>query len=77
MRTQERNEALWKFGSYIFLLTLVVLMMIPLYWMLVAATIPQSEFFTWPPRVIPGVEWFNNFQALQENAADPARQVDH
>jgi len=67
VRPQAHKEALWKFGSYIFLLTLVVLMMIPLYWMIVAATIPQSEFFSWPPRVIPGVEWFSNFQALQEN----------
>jgi len=67
MRSEERNEALWKFGSYIFLLTIVVLVMIPLYWMIVAATIPQSEFFTWPPRLLPGFEWFSNFQALQEN----------
>lgn len=67
MRSQERSEALWKFGSYIFLLTLVVLVMIPLYWMLVASTIPQTEFFSWPPRLVPGTEWFQNFQALQEN----------
>jgi lactose/L-arabinose transport system permease protein len=67
MRSQERKEALWKFGSYIFLLTLVVLVMIPLYWMIVAATIPQSEFFMWPPRLLPGTEWLSNFQALQEN----------
>ena len=67
MRSQERKEALWKFGGYIFLLTLVALVMIPLYWMLVAATIPQSEFFAWPPRVIPGTEFLSNFQALQEN----------
>jgi lactose/L-arabinose transport system permease protein len=67
MRSQERKEALWKFGSYIFLLTLVALVLIPLYWMIVAATIPQSAFFSWPPRVIPGTEWFSNFQALQEN----------
>jgi len=67
MRSQERKEALWKFGGYIFLLTLVALVMIPLYWMLVAATIPQSEFFAWPPRLIPGTEFLSNFQALQEN----------
>ncbi|WP_246999747.1 carbohydrate ABC transporter permease [Halosolutus gelatinilyticus] len=67
MRSQERDEALWKFGSYIFLLTLVVLVMIPLYWMIVAATIPQSEFFSWPPRLIPGAHWLENFRALQEN----------
>lgn len=67
MRTEERNEALWQFGSYVFLLTLVALVLIPLYWMIVAATIPQSEFFTWPPQFIPGTKWFANFQALQEN----------
>jgi len=67
MRSEERKEALTKFGSYIFLLTLVALVMIPLYWMIVAATIPQSEFFSWPPRVIPGTEWLSNFLALQEN----------
>lgn len=67
MRTEERNEAIWKFGGYIFLLTLTALILIPLYWMVVAATIPQSEFFSWPPRLIPGFEWFQNFQALQEN----------
>mgnify|MGYP000392149725 CR=1 FL=1 len=67
MRSETRTEALWQFGSYIFLLTIVVLVLIPLYWMLVAATIPQSEFFSWPPRVIPGTQWFANFQALQEN----------
>ncbi|QGA81486.1 carbohydrate ABC transporter permease [Halomicrobium sp. LC1Hm] len=67
MRSQERKEALWKFGGYVFLLTLVALVMIPLYWMLVAATIPQSEFFAWPPRLLPGTEFLSNFRALQEN----------
>jgi len=67
MRSEEKKEALWKFGAYIFLLTITVLVMIPIYWMIVAATIPQSEFFTWPPRVIPGAEWLSNFRALQEN----------
>lgn len=67
MQTSTKKEGLWKFGSYIFLLTVVVLVMIPLYWMLVAATIPQSEFFSWPPRMIPGSYWLENFRALQEN----------
>lgn len=67
MRAETRNEGLWKFGSYLFLLVITLLVMIPLYWMIVAATIPQSEFFTWPPRLIPGAEWLSNFEALQEN----------
>ncbi|MFC6962280.1 hypothetical protein ACFQJ8_10565 [Halocatena marina] len=67
MRQQTKQEALWRFGGYIFLLTITALMIIPIYWMIVAATIPQSEFFSWPPRLIPGLHYFENFQALQEN----------
>lgn len=67
MNANARKEALWKFGGYIVVLTVAVLVMIPLYWMFVAATIPQSEFFTWPPRLIPGFHFFKNFMALQEN----------
>lgn len=67
MRSATRKEALWKFGGYIFLLTITALTLIPLYWMVVAATIPQSAFFSWPPRLIPGFHYLENFQALQEN----------
>ncbi|KTG07764.1 ABC transporter permease [Haloprofundus marisrubri] len=67
MHTQDKQEALWKFGSYIFLLVVTALVLIPLYWMLVAATIPQSEFFSWPPQLIPGTYFLENFAALQEN----------
>nr|WP_233340985.1 carbohydrate ABC transporter permease [Haloprofundus sp. MHR1] len=66
MHAQDK-EALWKFGSYIFLLVVAALVLIPLYWMLVAATIPQSEFFSWPPRLVPGTYFLENFRALQEN----------
>ncbi|GAB7021317.1 carbohydrate ABC transporter permease [Halostagnicola sp. A-GB9-2] len=67
MREDTRNKALWKFGSYIFLLIVTALVTIPIYWMVVTATIPQSEFFSWPPRVIPGTYYFENLAALQEN----------
>lgn len=67
MRSETRNKALWKFGGYIFLLTISIIILIPLYWMIVAATIPQSEFFSWPPRLIPGLHFLENFRALQEN----------
>ena len=43
------------------------LVIIPLYRMIVAATIPQSEFFSWPPRLIPGFHYLQNFHALQQN----------
>ncbi|RDI69823.1 carbohydrate ABC transporter permease [Halopelagius longus] len=67
MRQETKREALWKFGGYIFLLTITALVMIPIYWMIVAATIPQSEFFSWPPRLLPGIHYLENFRALQEN----------
>ncbi|WP_224270910.1 carbohydrate ABC transporter permease [Haloprofundus salinisoli] len=67
MHIRDQREALWKFGSYIFLLVITALVLIPLYWMLVAATIPQSEFFSWPPRLLPGAYFLENFRALQQN----------
>ncbi|GAA0682991.1 carbohydrate ABC transporter permease [Natronoarchaeum mannanilyticum] len=69
MRQADKREALWKFGSYLFLLVITALVLIPIYWMVVAATIPQQEFFSWPPRLIPGTHYLENFQALQENVS--------
>lgn len=67
MRRETKKEALWQFGAYIFLLTITALVLIPLYWMVTAATLPQSAFFSWPPRVIPGTHFLQNFHALQEH----------
>lgn len=67
MRSEAKKEALWKFGGYIFLLTITALILIPIYWMLVAATLPQSAFFQWPPHWLPGTHFLENFRALQEN----------
>lgn len=55
-----------RFAVYIALLTVVVITFIPLYWMVVAATLPQEEFFTLPPRLLPGTHFFENLAALEE-----------
>jgi len=53
MREQRRKDAVWRFLTYAFVITMVVVMMVPLYWMLVAATLPQEQFLQFPPRLIP------------------------
>jgi len=66
MREQRRKDAVWRFLTYAFVITMVVVMMVPLYWMLVAATLPQEQFLQFPPRLIPGTAFLDNFAALQE-----------
>ena len=66
MRDQRRKDAVWQFLTYAFVITMVVVMMVPLYWMLVAATLPQEQFLQFPPRLIPGTAFLDNFAALQE-----------
>lgn len=66
MREQRRKDAVWKFLTYAFIATMTVVMMVPLYWMLVAATLPQEEFLSLSPSLIPGTAFFENFAALQE-----------
>lgn len=65
MREERRRRAVWSFLSYAFVLTMVVVMIAPLYWMLVAATLPQEEFIGFPPRLLPGTAFFENLAALQ------------
>lgn len=55
-----------RFAVYIALLVVIALTFIPLYWMVVAATLPQAEFFTLPPRLLPGTHFFENLAALEE-----------
>lgn len=66
MMDSARKESLYRFGSYIFLLAMVVLIVVPLYWMVVAASIPTSELFSSSIPLIPGTKFFEHFQALQE-----------
>ncbi|WP_217350893.1 carbohydrate ABC transporter permease [Salinadaptatus halalkaliphilus] len=54
-----------RFALYITLLVIIAITFIPLYWMVVAATLPQEEFFTLPPRLLPGTHFLENLQALE------------
>jgi len=73
MREQRRKDAVWRFLTYAFVITMVVVMMVPLYWMLVAATLPQEQFLQFPPRLIPGTAFLDNFAALQGGLTSSGR----
>lgn len=68
MREQRRKDAVWRFLTYTFVLTATVVMLVPLYWMVVAASLPQELFIEFPPRLYPGTSFFENFAALQERS---------
>lgn len=55
-----------RLAAYVVVLLVVVATLLPLYWMFVAATLPQEAFFTHPPRPYPGTAFFENLAALQE-----------
>ena len=65
MREERRKTAVWQFLTYSFIITMSLVMLVPLYWMIVAATIPQQEFFSFPPRLYPGTHFIENFIALE------------
>jgi len=73
MREQRRKDAVWRFLTYAFVITMVVVMMVPLYWMLVAATLPQEQFLQFPPRLIPGTAFLDNFAALKSGLTSSGR----
>ena len=66
MREQRRRDAVWKFLTYAFIVAATIGMMVPLYWMVIAATLPQEEFLSLSPQFYPGTHFFENFAALQE-----------
>ncbi|WP_276273186.1 carbohydrate ABC transporter permease [Haloarcula litorea] len=67
MREDTRRDAVWKFLGYAFVLLLVVLMMVPIYWIVVASTLPEQAFLAagTDPRLIPGTHFLSNLEALQ------------
>lgn len=71
MHEKDLKEGLWRFMAYIFVLTAAVLMLVPIYWIVVASTIPQEAFIGagQAPRLIPGTSFLDNFQALQSREA--------
>ncbi|WP_121743150.1 carbohydrate ABC transporter permease [Natronorubrum halophilum] len=69
MHEKDLNEALWKFGGYGFVIGAVLFVMIPIYWLLIASTLPQTEILGNTgsfPRLLPGSHFFDNAQALAE-----------
>ncbi|MFC4543213.1 carbohydrate ABC transporter permease [Halosolutus amylolyticus] len=66
MREHRRKDAVWRFLTYAFILVMAVAMLVPLYWMLVAATLPQDEFLNLTPRFYPGTAFLENFASLQD-----------
>jgi len=51
---------------YVFLGVGVVASIYPLYWMLTASTLSESEIFRSPPRLLPGGQFFANLGSLLE-----------
>lgn len=66
MREDVRREAVWKFLTYTFIVLGAILTIVPLYWIVVASTLPESEFLaSTSPRLLPGSEFMSNFASLQ------------
>lgn len=64
---ETKQDEIWKILGYIVITAGVLVTAAPLYWMIVAATLPQSEFLQYPPRLIPGTHFMENLQALLGN----------
>lgn len=66
MSTRNEQSLPLRFAVYIALLVVVVLTIVPLYWMVVAATHPQEEFLQLPPALLPGTHFLANVRGLLE-----------
>lgn len=66
MREAQREFA-WKVLTYAVLLVATLVTVVPLYWILVAMTLPESAFLSTAtePRLLPGGHFAENFAALQ------------
>jgi lactose/L-arabinose transport system permease protein len=66
VREETRREGVWQFLTYTFVLLGTVVTLVPLYWIVVASTLPESEFLSsTDPRLLPGGSFFANLQSLQ------------
>jgi lactose/L-arabinose transport system permease protein len=65
MREETRKQAVWQFGTYLFVLTSAVIVLAPLYWMVVGATAGDGAFVSYLP-MLPGGKGLATFRALQE-----------
>ena len=71
MRNYQREFG-WKLATYAFLLVAVLVTVVPLYWIVVAATLKEQAFLAAAsdPRVVPGSidQFLANFEALQQRS---------
>ncbi|WP_254280487.1 carbohydrate ABC transporter permease [Haloarcula marina] len=72
MTRQNVRTAGLRFAAYAYVIAWVLVIMVPIYWMIVGATIPVQEFIsTTTPRLLPGGEFFNNLESLVERQNVP------
>ncbi|WP_066419042.1 carbohydrate ABC transporter permease [Halorubrum aethiopicum] len=66
MHETTRRSGVWKFVTYAFILLMAVVTIVPLYWVLVASTLPEEVFLSSTSLpLFPGDAFFENFRALQ------------
>jgi len=70
MREARRRRAVAQFLTYIFVLTVTLILIAPLYLMLVAATIPQEQLLSEPVNLLPGTHFLENFRGMQSLVSD-------
>src|SRR3712207_7503152 len=54
--------------AYVFLGVGALVTLYPLYWMVTAATLEESEVFKSPPRFLPGANFLQNLELLAQSA---------
>ncbi|MDS0260288.1 carbohydrate ABC transporter permease [Haloarcula sp. S1CR25-12] len=67
MGSVTRDEAGWRFLGYSFVLLVTLLMIVPIYWIVVASTLPEQAFLSagTDVRLLPGSNFLANLDALQ------------
>jgi lactose/L-arabinose transport system permease protein len=70
MREARRRRAVTKFLAYVFVLSVTLILVAPLYLMLVAASIPQEQLLSEPVNLLPGTHFMENFRGMQNLVAD-------
>ena len=67
MSETTREEAGWRFLGYSFVLLVTLLMIVPIYWIVVASTLPEQAFLSagTDVQLLPGSNFLANLDALQ------------
>ncbi|MGB9958846.1 carbohydrate ABC transporter permease [Haloferax sp. Atlit-12N] len=66
MHETTRRSGVWTFTTYAFILLMAVVTIVPLYWVLIASTLPEEAFLSSGSLpLLPGGAFLENFRALQ------------